>query len=167
MEASSNRYGKPGRANIMKCCSKCAQEKENVFFYKNKAKPDGLQTYCKSCQSSAIRATPCFTRGTLSHFKYTRWLCINARTINGAYPNRKNKRIKGYFDKGIRIEMTKDEWHAFCDENEKVIMDFYAAGETPSIDRIDDKGHYSLGNIQIISRKENCRKGGQTCARTL
>lgn len=35
----------------MKWCSKCQQTKQLSEFYKNRARPDGVTTYCKVCQN--------------------------------------------------------------------------------------------------------------------
>jgi hypothetical protein len=37
----------------MKVCSKCKVEKDEIEFYKNKSKSDGLSTYCKKCSCGA------------------------------------------------------------------------------------------------------------------
>jgi hypothetical protein len=40
----------------IKKCSKCSAEKPLDEFHKNKATPDGLQSYCKVCVNSQIRS---------------------------------------------------------------------------------------------------------------
>jgi len=40
----------------MKQCSKCKNWKKNSEFHKNKSKKDGLQCYCKKCQSKRDRS---------------------------------------------------------------------------------------------------------------
>jgi len=41
-------------------------------------------------------------------------------------------------------------------------MGLYTKGETPSLDRIDSRGHYELNNLRIISLKENANAGRET-----
>lgn len=40
----------------MKACTKCGTTKELTEFYSNKARPDGVTTYCKSCCKEKQRA---------------------------------------------------------------------------------------------------------------
>ena len=103
--------------------------------------------------------SPCEVRGTLSHFKKYRWKDLNKRTLNGLQAKRlQKKNNSSYLKKGILLCITKEEFYNFCDRNQQLILDLYANGETPSIDRIDSTKHYSLDNIQILSLKENIRK---------
>lgn len=92
------------------------------------------------------------TRGTLAYFKSNTWSNLQKRTINGSTPHISNK---SYLAKGIELRLTKDEFYAWCDLNATTIMSLYAAGETPSINRIDHLGHYQDGNIEIITLDAN------------
>lgn len=92
---------------------------------------------------------PSRTRGTLEHFKTSRWGDIVKRC------NGNNERHLIYRILRIKLKLSKDEFYSFCDFNRRKIMGFYSAGETPSINRIDPNGHYELGNIEIISLREN------------
>lgn len=64
-----------------------------------------------------------------------------------------NSRYYRYGGRGIEIKYTKDEFIKWWEYN---IKNFN--GVNPSIDRIDNNGHYEFGNIQIISRSENSKK---------
>ncbi len=88
------------------------------------------------------------TRGTLEHFRSTRWTEINRRV----------KRQNSYSRKGIEVRMSKNDFFEFCEKNKKIILHYYKVGETPSLDRIDNNGHYEIKNLQIISWSENSSK---------
>ena len=36
-------------------CTKCNKEKDSLYFHRNKARPNGLQAECKSCQLDTNR----------------------------------------------------------------------------------------------------------------
>jgi hypothetical protein len=104
--------------------------------------------------------------GTWRCFFYRTWGGINARTTNGSNPRPDIPNIRRYLDKGIRLEMTREEYRSWCESQADLIARMYAEAEAkgdpmlrPSIDRIDSDGHYALGNVQVISRRDNCSKG--------
>lgn len=80
------------------------------------------------------------------------WLCMNSR-INAA--RRGEKHYAAYV--GIEIRLTRDEFLAWAGEEYAKWMAAHP-GEPPSLDRIDSRGHYEIGNLQVISRAENSRK---------
>lgn len=88
-------------------------------------------------------------------FRQSRWEHINRRTINGRVPRWWCKQARFYLEKGIRLEMTKAEFYAWCASQAKIILKIYANGETPSIDRIDSNGHYIISNLRILTMKAN------------
>lgn len=92
----------------------------------------------------------------------SRWANINQRTVNGAYVNipslTNNPQQRSYLSKGIRLEMTKEEFIAFCSDNYDKIRSMMDAGERPSIDRICNDCPYSIENIQIIPLIDNLTK---------
>lgn len=92
----------------------------------------------------------------------SRWRVINQRTVNGLYAlesaSSKNPQHISYLRKGIRIEISQEDFFDFCSDNEQKILQMMADDLRPTIDRIDIDGHYSLENIQIISLAENLSK---------
>lgn len=91
-----------------------------------------------------------------------KWATINQRTVNGRYVNNLsvtlNRQQQSYYTKGIRIEVTKEEFFQFFASQEYLILEIMSRGEKPSVDRIDEDGHYSLDNMQIIALDENRKK---------
>lgn len=103
--------------------------------------------------------SPCEKRGTLSHFKKYRWKDLNKRTINGSQSVRlAKKNNSSYRNKQVELQLTKDEFYSFCDDNQQVIKSIYESGEVPSIGRVDSNGHYSLDNMRIIPLSQNIRR---------
>jgi hypothetical protein len=94
-------------------------------------------------------------RGTLAYFKSNTWGNLQQRTVNGSSPNPHNK---SYLDKNIKLEMTKNDFYCWCDGQVDNIMLLYRQNKTPSIDRIDNNGNYSLDNIQILGLQDNVSK---------
>lgn len=94
-------------------------------------------------------------RGTIEYFKCLTWGNINKRTINGY------AKLTGgetYKRKGTMLLMSKDEFYIWCDQQWSIIKKIYESNGTPSIDRIDNDGHYSIDNIQILEHSDNIRK---------
>lgn len=92
------------------------------------------------------------TRGTLAYFKSNTWSNLQKRTVNGSTPHMSNV---SYLRKGTELRMSKEEFYEFCNANQKTILGLYAEDETPSLDRIDDDGHYELSNLRVISFAQN------------
>lgn len=95
-----------------------------------------------------------------------KWCAINQRTINGAYSHEgsvaPNRQQASYIAKGVRIDMTFDEWHSYCFSHEQEILAMLKAGQRPSVDRLDETKGYQLDNIQVIPLISNMRKGRET-----
>lgn len=97
-------------------------------------------------------------------YKWTneKWCTINQRTINGLYSKGNavstNAQQLSYLKRNIRIEMTKEELFQYCSNNEALIKMMLDNGERPSIDRINNEGHYNIDNIKIIPLYENQTK---------
>lgn len=98
-----------------------------------------------------------------------KWLTINQRTVNGQYANspsvRNNPQQRSYLAKGIRLEMTKEEFISYCSDNYDKIRSMMDAGERPSIDRVCDDCPYSIDNIHIIPLIDNLTKDKQASNR--
>lgn len=91
------------------------------------------------------------TKGTLQYFKKYRWKDLNKRTINGTQSHRLSRPSNvTYRRKQIKLLISKEEFKSFCDANKDLIMEIYASEDVPSIDRIDNDGHYSIENIRIL-----------------
>lgn len=102
--------------------------------------------------------SPSRRRGTVEYFCATTWSSINQRTVNGSHPSWNHPEISRYLKKGIRLEMTHQEWKIFCSCYGWLIDVIYKAGETPSIERKNPEGPYSLDNIEIITLTENIKR---------
>lgn len=93
-------------------------------------------------------------------FVRTTWGNIQLHTVNGVGKAKANKAAV-YLRKGIRVEMTKQEFYTWCEGQRDVILNMFTLHDKPSLDRIDSCGHYSLDNIRIIPFRENCARSGR------
>lgn len=91
-------------------------------------------------------------------FITTTWSNLQRRTVNGKRPEWTNRRmVRDYLSKGIEIRMTRQEFAAWCHERRDLIMKLKTISDSPSVDRIDSRGHYEASNMRIISWNENRR----------
>ena len=115
----------------LKWCTKCKQYVSIDRFNKNNAIWDGLEQYCITCSHNRHR-TP-------------QWSAMNV------YRNLLDRVASSphYIERGIECRMTREgfvEWY----------IPRYFVGCL--LDRIDNLGHYEIGNIQLISRVEHNHK---------
>ena len=145
------------KEGVLKQCNVCCVYKRINDFYRDSSRPDGYAYKCKGCS----KKVPSKTIGTLAYFKRSSWNNINSRTINGSCADSTNPKNKAYFEKGVKLTMTKNSFYRFCDENENTIMKIYKSGEIPTVDRIDSNKNYHINNIQIMSLKDNIIKSNK------
>lgn len=135
----------------MKTCTRCKVEKPQDDFYKDKRRKDGLYSYCKSCKNDIKKAY----RRSLEGYLREKYHQIKRRV----------GKAEGY--EKIYLKIDKEEFVKWSLSDTKYIElhEFwsscfckYDSYYCPSIDRIDSKGHYELGNIQWISWKDHLKK---------
>lgn len=99
----------------------------------------------------------------VERFKKNTWHRMNSRTINGSSPDYKSPFNRRYLDRGIRLEMSREQFYRWCerDDNKLILIDLHRKGLTPTIDRKDDDGHYCVTNIRIVDWSTNSRDGGK------
>jgi len=126
----------------MKTCRRCQQSKSLNEMKKSSKKPDGRDSICKECYRKEHRKYDRTPHGRCR----TAWYRINERAGNkrGDCPTYAN----------VEVKMTKEEFFIWArpryEEWEKLHPNV-----TPSINRIDPKGHYEISNIEMISWNEN------------
>lgn len=93
-----------------------------------------------------------------------RWSALNQRCVNGKWSQTHTNQFKSYQRHQIELQMTKEEFTAWMESQKTRYFEILATGDVPSIDRIDNSAHYTISNIQLISRHENLEKRwGKEC----
>lgn len=153
-----------------KTCSKCGNTLPLSQFYKQSNTKDGFQYCCKSCHNKVTKKNreDFAANNPFLQIILNRWAALNQRCSNGRYTEsytaQNTPQIQSYQKKGIQLELTFQEFKNWMLENEEKHNQIVASGENSSIDRIDEKKGYSLGNIQLISLHENIEKRyGKKC----
>lgn len=137
-----------------KTCSKCGKEKHIDEFHRHKGSKDGRYWWCKACRSEY--------NSEYSKRKYREMSPLERSIHNMACGVTKRTGLNGvYTKKGIKNLLgNKAEIKRFLLENfSEDIQAILDKGETPSIDRIDSKGHYEPGNVRVISWSLNSKLG--------
>lgn len=143
--------------NMIKC-TKCQQEKDNSNYYKH-------SRICKECKKEYQREIR-FTTNNIWTRKYEK---TKKGFLVRMYRNM-TSRVKGiqkdyaHLYEGLDI-MSKQEFYDFALNNDK-FHELFAQWEnvlyqrrlTPSIDRINTKFGYVLGNVQFLTLSENSSK---------
>jgi hypothetical protein len=130
-----------------KQCSKCGEIKPVSEFNAQPANNDGLQTYCKICDRK-------------KHVEYHRTKGGLIAQIYGSQKYR-SKRRGHALPTYTKQELT--EWLYSQKLFHELFDNWKASGYdtmlVPSVDRKDDSIGYSLGNIQLMTWRENNNKG--------
>lgn len=93
-----------------------------------------------------------------------RWGDINRRCVNGSNPQWDHPHHKSYLEKGVRLEMTKQEFLDWVYAKWDEFVAIFRSGDIPSIDRINPDGHYSIANLRVIPNEMNKALGNLTRA---
>lgn len=146
----------------MKKCSKCKKDKdEQTNFYSDKRTHDGLYSACKECHQLNNTSNQARARILLSptpeDVAYIMFTNIVRRIVN----HKRYQHIKCLFSQNELREFLIQDWGNYMNLHNVWRMNGFERKHMPSIDRIDSKGNYELGNIQIISVCENSRRGGR------
>lgn len=116
-------------------CPHCDKDLPATAFYKNASRPNGASILCKNC-FRAYEASP------ERRAKRT-WNTLHTRVrLQESYA-------------GVEVRMSRDEYLAWALPAFSAWMGQNSG--TPSVDRIDPKGHYEVGNLRILERGENAR----------
>lgn len=90
------------------------------------------------------------------------------QNIKGLYHSIKNRAGKVGRYKNIKLLINWDDFYNFVSKNKqynKIYKEWkdheFWFPLSPSVDRIDNNGNYSLDNIQILSLKQNATKGNR------
>ena len=113
--------------------------------------------YLRDREAKGLPLPPTMRRGSPEYVKSSYWTTLNQRCVNGAHFS-DTRRNASYKRKNLRLEISKEEFFAWVDENWSAFASLYADGKTPSIDRKDNSIGYTYGNMQVIDLKENMRK---------
>lgn len=145
-----------------KRCTKCKQVKSFSEFHKNKTKKDGHYFRCKQCQNQDAKLyrqqheaeyrRHCKQRQrqyrkTLQGYLRGVWDNMLHRCNNP-----KHHDYKYYGARGIKVKFA-----SFDDFFDYVVNDLKANPRGLTIDRINNDGHYELGNIRFIIQAANNR----------
>lgn len=151
---------------INRKCSRCKISKPQIDFYKAK-KTGYFFSWCKTCHAnycSSKETRPSrkqINRLNKENIVTSRWREIRLRAREGS-------NVKGYSE--IRVLMSKEDFFLQMNNSKLALLyDNWKKSEfeyrlTPSLDRIDPRGHYQLNNIRWVTLAENAkfaRKGGR------
>lgn len=122
-----------------KTCSKCRRVLPRSEFYERSDRPSGLTYSCIDCHKLLDKMRAKLPRA----LAVSKWHSMQQRI----------KRRSSYKD--IKVRITRGE---FLDWVIPLLESWNWSNGIPSVDRINSKGHYELGNMQIIPWSENSVK---------
>ena len=147
-----------------KVCTKCHKEKSIKKFRKDRTKKDGLYSSCKLCYKrdnpynsivSKIKNKNYYKQNRKklleyrkNRHKYYPWI-ITYYNINTRCNCKKHPNWKDYGGRDIKCLITKEEIKKLWFRDKAYLM------KKPSIDRINNDGHYTYKNCRFIELSEN------------
>ncbi len=153
----------------MKECFKCLVEKPLDDFYKHPKMADGHLNKCKDCTKNDTKSNYNSKKDYYKEYDKKRQKQdinrILTHRYRGIVQRATGKATRAYKVQGKEI-LTYEEYVAWCNDTWNDFTEVYnqwaksgfKRNLTPSIDRIDSNGSYTVDNIQWLSLTENCRK---------
>lgn len=117
-----------------KTCTKCGRRRRIKFFSKNQAR-------CKACQHEIRIVYSATVNGKIQHM----WDHMNYR-VKSTEPRHIRYR-------GIKVLLTRSEFKEWATGALAIWITHMPLKEA-TIDRINDPGHYELGNLQLITQRD-------------
>lgn len=134
-----------------KKCTICGKVKPIEEYNKNRSNKDGRENQCRACRSNRYK-TWYWGMSPVDRAISNMADGIQKRTgPNGAYYGRVKNLLGDHAEIKAFIKAN------FADDIQKLLDE----GKVPSIDRIDNNGHYEPGNLRVIDMRENSRLGRQ------
>jgi len=159
-----------------KVCTKCKKEKVLSDFYKDKRRIDGHMSACKKChvkynknqigykakwyQKNKTRLNKKYKAYNKKYRKELKPWFVSFDKANQRCNNERNANYRWYGKRGIKQLMSLDDFEYLWKRDKAHLM------KSPSIDRINPDGNYTLTNCRFIELSENLkrkRKAGTLC----
>lgn len=156
---------------MYKTCTKCGIRRLLKEFSKDKSRKDGYFLQCKICvkiykDEHYRKNKEKWTEIGKIYYRENKEICVKRmQKFHEKYPwdrvfyNAKARcenpnyiRYEYYGGRGIKFLLTKKQIKFLWFRDKAYLL------KKPSIDRIDDNGHYILDNCQFIEHVENVRK---------
>jgi hypothetical protein len=146
-------------------CRKCERTLHLEHFKKNKEHPLGVENICRKCANEVKRL---WSRRTWeirckqrNEFRRTMEGYAGRMFDNLLQRVKKEPSYQGREVRFARKELIKwvldQPWYVALYEDWK--RSGFERGLAPTLDRIDNEGHYELGNILLMTQSDNSRKG--------
>lgn len=139
-----------------KKCRDCKKRKVISEFHKHAVNKDGLRNECKKCRIKKDLIYRNINKSKINkrvREYYKKFPCKKTFVgIKSRCTNKKTEAYKNYGGRGIECRITEEELKDLWFRDKAYLM------EKPSIDRIDNEGHYEYRNCQYIERYENSVK---------
>lgn len=133
----------------MKICDMCKTEKEYTEFNKNRARKDGVQTYCRKCSTDRNNKNRDKLRAdSRTYYKENKQEILVRSAISVRKDTNRFRQGKYVSEKGGYIwDLTIDQWRSVVSKNSC----HYCEGSLPetghALNRKDSTVGYMLGNV--------------------
>lgn len=149
----------------IKKCFKCNEVKNKSEFYKHPGTLDGHLNKCKSCTKKDVKENYKVTIDKRKEYELYRHRYSINRLLLSKYSAIK---VRCTTKKQGRSFLDRKDWLHWCyqEDNFKSFMTIYNQWVqsnfqkkfNPSIDRIDNKKGYEIGNMQWLTQSDNSKK---------
>jgi len=161
---------------IKKTCFVCKKKKALSEFYKHPEMLDGTVNKCKECNKKENKENwwkhrdekreydTKRHRHSIQRILSHRYAGIKRRCEIGGNNGRRYKVTgKEYLSKAQFMEWcySEDVYKKFISLYEDWVKSGFLEKKSPSIDRINSKKSYILGNLQWLTKSDNCKKSNK------